>query len=60
MIKLTHPDHGIHIAYSDVEVAECKKNGWTEEVKVVKTRKKRVKHDDSGTDNKSPSGASDS
>ena len=29
LVHMTHPQHGIHIAYSDVEVAACEKNGWT-------------------------------
>lgn len=28
MIFLEHPQHGTHIAYSDIEVAACEKNGW--------------------------------
>ena len=28
MIYMTHPKHGIHIAYSDQEVEYNKKNGW--------------------------------
>jgi hypothetical protein len=27
-IYLTHPDHGTHICYSQMEVEECKKHGW--------------------------------
>ena len=30
MTFLTHPLHGTHIAYTDQEIALCKKNGWTE------------------------------
>lgn len=28
-VYMTHPDHGTHIAYSEVEVETCKKNGWS-------------------------------
>lgn len=28
LIYMTHPKHGIHIAYSDQEVEYNKKNGW--------------------------------
>lgn len=26
---MTHPEHGTHIAYSDVEIETCKNNGWS-------------------------------
>jgi hypothetical protein len=26
---LTHPQHGVHVAYTDFEVADCIKNGWS-------------------------------
>jgi len=29
LVYLTHPLHGVHIAYSDAEVKLCLKNGWT-------------------------------
>lgn len=28
MIFLTHPQHGTHIAYTDLDVALCEKSGW--------------------------------
>lgn len=27
---MTHPEHGVHIAYSKDEVERCKAHGWTE------------------------------
>lgn len=27
-IYLTHPLHGVHVAYTEDEVRECQKNGW--------------------------------
>ena len=36
MIFLVHPKHGTHIAYSQLEVDECLKNGW-----VVREDKKK-------------------
>lgn len=29
IVYLTHPKHGVHIAYSDAEVKACEANGWT-------------------------------
>lgn len=29
MVYLTHPNHGTHIAYTNLEVEECIKAGWT-------------------------------
>ena len=26
---LTHPEHGTHIAYSEMEIENCKQNGWS-------------------------------
>lgn len=28
-IYLTHPKHGVHVAYSADEVKRCEANGWT-------------------------------
>lgn len=30
MIYLQHPFHGIKVAYTDAEIADDKKNGWSE------------------------------
>lgn len=27
---MTHPEHGVHIAYSQDEVERCKAHGWKE------------------------------
>jgi len=60
MKRMTHPDHGVHIAYSDIEEAECLKNGWSyEEIekpkqvsdKKVKLSLKSNKHDNSKHNN---------
>lgn len=50
--RMVHPDHGVHICYSDAEVATCRKNGWKLESEVKKVVKKaaRKKHDESGID----------
>lgn len=29
LVYLTHPKHGVHIAYSKEEVEACLRNGWT-------------------------------
>ena len=29
---LTHPLHGTHIAYTEQEIAQCEKNGWTKRI----------------------------
>lgn len=31
LVYLRHPDHGVHIVYNDIELAECKSNGWVEQ-----------------------------
>lgn len=28
-VYLTHPVHGVHVAYHDHEVARCEAEGWT-------------------------------
>ena len=28
LVAMTHEMHGTHIAYTDLEVVECEKNGW--------------------------------
>lgn len=36
IVYLTHPKHGVHVAYSDDEVARCKANGWSVRVDAPK------------------------
>jgi Zn ribbon nucleic-acid-binding protein len=45
LVYLEHPDHGVHIAYSKVELEECLQNGWKvrEEKKEVKEEPQRRK-----------------
>ena len=59
MKKMIHPKHGIHFAYSEIEEADCIKNGWEyyvkppviESQKVADITKKGVKHDNSKHNN---------
>jgi len=34
LIAMTHEMHGVHIAYSDIEAAECEKTGWVKDMKL--------------------------
>lgn len=44
LVRLIHPKHGEHIAYSPLEVERCMQNGWTlkpEAVPVLEQPKKK-------------------
>lgn len=42
LVYLEHPQHGVHIAYSQSEVDECYKNGWKIKKEPAKTEPKPV------------------
>lgn len=59
MKKMVHPKHGTHFAYSEIEEADCIKNGWSyyvkapqaEAPKILHLGKKGVKHGNSKHNN---------
>jgi len=38
IITLTHPKHGTHFAYSEVEAKNCEENGWTRYIEKPKEK----------------------
>ncbi len=37
IIRLTHPKHGTHLAYSEAEAQTCEGNGWIREQAIPAT-----------------------